>query len=118
MEERRQFVRLPTTARVNYQLVSDASSSDASGTKDISGGGIRLVFNEEIPNGALLDLTVELPDQTPPIPCKGMVVWVEKITDQEPNLWEVGVEFTDISVLDRDAILEFVYKGRSRLKTS
>ena len=117
MEERRKYVRLDTRLKITYTVLKDKRNSSLSTeTRDISGGGIRLFLAEGVPVGALLQLTILLPEDTKPIVSIGKVVWLEEFSilhsqKQEGKLLEAGIEFTEIDPKDRDRIIKYVILG-------
>lgn len=117
MDERRRYVRLDTRLKISYTVLKKGKDiPNASETKDISGGGIRIFLSEPIPLNTLLKLTIFLPDDPKPIVCTGEIVWVEEFTllsdeKKDKNRYEAGVAFTEIASLDRDRIIKYVILG-------
>lgn len=106
-KERRKFPRATFPCKIvvqfsNRQLVSQ--------TKNISAGGLRVSLEERIERYETVDLELFLKKESP-IKCKGRITWViEIINPMEncPTMFDVGVEFMDISDTDREYIKEMV----------
>jgi Tfp pilus assembly protein PilZ len=97
IEERRKFIRFRESSAVIYSLQNDKWTR--SFPYDISGGGLRLVVEEEMPVQAQLDLKIYRAGDSRPIFAKGKVVWMKRLGKR--NLFHVGVEFIDIEPGDR-----------------
>ncbi|MBI4356096.1 MAG: PilZ domain-containing protein [Candidatus Omnitrophica bacterium] len=128
MLERREYVRLDTRLPVEYRVVGPAAAPPRSTakrpavTKDISGGGVRLILTEPLTPAALLEVSVHLPERPVPLVFTGEVVWVESYAviggSGREQRYEAGIKFVQIAPADRQAILQhvilsFVPKGSS-----
>lgn len=117
MEERRRYVRLDTRLKISYTIVKNERDLPRdTETKDIGGGGIRILFTESLPVQTLLKLNIALPEESQPIVCTGKVVWVEEFSVMEKKEYEAGVSFTDINSKDRDRIIKYVILGYASAK--
>jgi len=76
-------------------------------TLNISAGGMCMLTSEQLRGGLRLSLTFNLPDDTVPITCKGQVVSCKPSTI-DPELFEVGLQFTEVGDKDRARVLQFV----------
>jgi c-di-GMP-binding flagellar brake protein YcgR len=103
MIERRKFIRLQAPIGIFYRPLqkNKKTKSFASLAKNIGGGGIRFLVKEELSQGSLLDLKIQIPHLHDPIHAVGEVVWISKA--------EAGVRFRDIASKDLHRILEYVH---------
>ena len=76
-------------------------------TLNISAGGMCVLMADPLREGAQPALSFELPDDPPPITCKGRTAWCRP-SKIDPELYEVGLTFAEISDEDRRRILDFV----------
>jgi hypothetical protein len=72
-------------------------------TRNISYGGICLLADCALPKGVELEFSFSLDNQHV-LSCRGKVVWLESFSIGDQNGWDHGIQFTDVSVSDRDAI--------------
>ncbi len=70
---------------------------------DISLGGIRLYADDAAAPGDRLELELFLPGDVE-IVCRVEVVWVEKLPEGAPALYDVGMRFVEISDQDRERL--------------
>ena len=110
MEERRQYVRLPATLKVDYTVLPRTTQTD-SATKDVGGGGVRVIVQERVAPGTLLRVELTIPGQSP-IPFTGEVVWSDQYkvsTALRAELsYEVGVRIVEVSPADRELLKRYV----------
>ena len=112
MQERRQFVRLDASVEVEHQVVKEPAAQ-ISKSRNIGGGGIRLIIFERLQPNSEIKLKIKLPDNQPPINITGRVAWQEPFsisTEGEREHYDTGVEFTQINPADRARIEKFVFK--------
>jgi c-di-GMP-binding flagellar brake protein YcgR len=119
MEERRRFVRLNVSVKVEYKVLETAAKEIHSTlTKDISGGGICLIGDEELNTGRFLELKIYLPKEQEPILSLGRVVWSkpfiigDEITGKR---FDIGIEFIKIDDTKREKINQYIF---SYIKTA
>lgn len=79
-------------------------------TKDISPGGVRLTTNMLLPVNTLLKMEVVLSRRRRVVQAMGIVRWARTVYDEE--MFEIGIEFTQISPDDKMLLLEHTYKKR------
>ncbi len=121
-EQERQYFRLAVSLPVEYAPVrvhnleafhmqSDPAQTDAETprqwgrTLDLSGGGLALLSETALLLGTMLRLRFEL-DGTP-FDVLGEVMVAREI---EPGRFKYGIEFAGIKEVDRDVIIQFVYR--------
>jgi hypothetical protein len=81
-------------------------------TKDISPGGVRLTTNMLLPVNTLLKLEIALSQRRRAVQVMGIVRWWARSIYEE-ELFEIGIEFTQISPDDKMLLLEHTYRKRS-----
>ena len=111
--ERRRFPRLNISADVEYSVLEKVPPEiKKSLSKNISAGGICVIFYEDVKPGTILDLKINLSDINYTIETKGRVVWRSSFsltTDTRPR-YDTGVEFIDIKESDRQKLSQYVLK--------
>jgi len=121
MEEKREFVRLDMNVKVDWKRIGETFGPTAeftNETKNISAGGICLVVNEKLGAGEELQIGMELPSGKI-IDVKGRVVWIseyEIFGREHEKIYDVGIEFMNISKKEREEINEFVLASFSSKK--
>jgi hypothetical protein len=76
--------------------------------QDISATGLRLCSHEYIHSNQPLKLFINLPDNLPPIPVLGKVVWIKEIPDRQGIPYDLGLEFLDIGLENRQRIIRWM----------
>ncbi len=112
MQERRKFIRLDTSVRVEYDIVESIAKENKSFTKNLSQGGICLFLDSLIQKDTLLNLKLFLPDQSEPIQVTGKIVWVDRFKvggKEAQEEYEAGVEFLNIAKTDQEKISKYVF---------
>lgn len=80
-------------------------------TKDISPGGVRLTTNVLLPVNTLLKMEIVLSRRRRLVTVMGTVRWWARSIYAD-ELFEIGIEFTQISPDDKMLLLEHTYKKR------
>ncbi|MFQ5681247.1 MAG: PilZ domain-containing protein [Candidatus Omnitrophota bacterium] len=109
MKERRRFIRADTRFNVEYFLGGKSSSSQASGARNISQGGVCLMFNERIDKDTEIGLKFYLPEFRSPVSCRGRVIWQNEVTENNRKFYQTGIEFTEIEEADKEKISKYIY---------
>ena len=73
-EERRSHERFNKDLDVEYSVEKKPHLKN-SRTVDLSKGGMKLLFNEKLPKGAILDLKMHIPEKRRTIEVEAEVVW-------------------------------------------
>lgn len=115
-EERRRDSRIKEEDKVVIELLTNGQPPAEKTilnalTKDISPGGVRLTTNMLLPLNTLLKVEVVLSRRRRVIQATGIVRWARTIYDEE--MFEIGIEFTQISPDDKMLLLEHTYKKRA-----
>jgi c-di-GMP-binding flagellar brake protein YcgR len=79
-------------------------------TKDLSPGGVRLLTDVLLPVDTLLKMEIVLSRRRRVVHAMGMVRWARTMYEEE--MFEIGIEFTQISPDDKMLLLEHTYKKR------
>lgn len=113
MDERRRFIRLNVSVKVEYKLLeTQPKEIHSSLTKDISGGGICLIADEELKSGTFLELKIYLPKESEPILALGRIAWSKSfiIGDEKTGKrFDVGIEFIKIEEVKREKINQYIF---------
>jgi c-di-GMP-binding flagellar brake protein YcgR len=111
--EKRKDSRIREEDKVVVELLSEIDPPPAKRvfnalTKDISPGGIRLMTNVILPVNSLVRMELVLSKRRKLIQATGKVRWTRSVYGEE--LFEMGVEFTEIDLEDKMVLLEHTYK--------
>ena len=111
MRENRKFIRLQAPIGVVYKLIKKNKRQKLSNSlvKNISGGGIKIMAKDDLRNGDLLDLQIQVPHLEESIHAVGEVAWFEYSKVKDRDIKEAGVRFRDIDPKDLHRILEYVH---------
>ena len=109
MLEKRKFIRLKAPLGVIYRVVRKHKrlKQQASFIKDLSGAGVCLYCKEELRQGDLIQMEIQIPHLEDSVRAVGEVVWVA--LRPEHGTHEVGVRFRDAEPRSLSHILEYVY---------
>ena len=107
-KDRRNFIRLGTIIDVKYKILKIGKKGEAL-SKDISGEGMRLSINEDIPSASILLLEMKIPFYPESIKTKGIVVWSKK-SESEIKKFEIGIKFIKINPSIKTMILKYIYE--------
>lgn len=98
-KDRRQHVRQPRDERVVVQIVSSTRDTLPPGTvvrcstKDVSSQGIRIQLDQQLPEGFLLELWIEISNHTSKFFLTGEVKWCQELDEGKRYL--IGVELKE-----------------------
>jgi len=114
-QERRRDSRINEEDKVVIELLTNGQPPDERTilnalTKEISPGGVRLTTNTLLPVNTLLKMDVVLSRRRRIVHAVGIVRWARTVYDEE--MFEIGIEFTQISPDDKMLLLEHTYKKR------
>lgn len=106
-QDKRRFIRLafPYTVYIKPAKGQEISTY----TENISAGGIKVVLHESLPAMDIVSLRVFV--RHDPVICKAKVEWIKRVMSEYiegAQLYEVGLNFVDISAADRKFINERV----------
>jgi len=106
-KRKRGYFRLSAYHLAKYRLLSSSDHSPTiTGIKDIGGGGICLQTEEHLPIGSTVQVYINFPKLSQPIPAVAKVIWIKP--SGKKGRYEAGMEFVDIENIFRDAIIKGV----------
>ncbi len=97
-KERRRFPRLK--APVFCRPAGILRFHNQGSAVDVSLGGARVFSDEPSKQGAHFELELLLPDGNT-IVCKAVVAWIEELPAGSPAVYDLGLQFTDVSDEDK-----------------
>jgi len=108
--EKRKFPRLMVEANVEYQIL-DEKKRKRKLAKDISSGGICIIVFENLPVDTELSLKIFLSDINYVMEVKGRVAWKSEysLSSEGTVRYQLGIEFVDISDLDRKRLDNYIF---------
>ena len=83
-EERRSHVRFNKDLEVEYNVEKRPHIKNGR-TVDLSKGGMKLLLDEKLPKGAILDLKVYVPEKRRTIEVEGEIVWTNDAEKKDPS---------------------------------
>lgn len=98
-KDRRQHVRQPRDERVVVQIVSSTRDTLPPGTvvrcstKDVSSQGIRIQLDQQLPEGFLLELWIEISHHASKFFLAGEVKWCKELDEGKRYL--IGIELKE-----------------------
>jgi c-di-GMP-binding flagellar brake protein YcgR len=90
-----------TAAALNLNTISN----------DISAGGISVCLAKRLPECALIDIKLSLPDKAPPISIPCTVIYSENQPENQ-NLYRTGFKYLALSGAERARIVRFLYRAQ------
>ena len=108
MQERRRYVRLNIPLEVSYTLQGKEDSQHKTITKNISPNGVGFILKEELPKGAVLNLSIKIPAKSEPIPIKAKVAWSKRETKEGEGNYEAGFEFIEIAEESKGIFFQYL----------
>ena len=110
--ERRREGRLAEENKVVIELLTNGRASAENVilnalTKDISPGGIRVMTDKLLPVDTLLKLEIVLSRRRRLVRAMGAVRWTRSVYGED--MFEIGIEFTQISPEEKMFLLEHTY---------
>lgn len=114
-KERRKESRVKEEDKVVIEILANGRFSSQKRifnalTKDVSPGGVRVMTTLALPSDTAVRIEIALPRRRKLIKAAGVVRWSRSVYEEE--LFEMGVEFTQISTEDKIILLEHTYRKR------
>jgi len=98
---------LRTENRSQPRITTRITVESVGPTVNISAGGMCVLMADPMREGLTPTITFELPDDPKPVVAKARIVWC-RTSRIDPELYEVGLTFTEMSDESRRSVLEFV----------
>lgn len=95
----RRFPRISSEHVVMFRRLDESGEEDLAKTRVVGLGGCMFVTDEPLETGALLELMISVERRV--VRCQARVVYV---TEQDPENWQVGVEFLEVPESDRGVL--------------
>ncbi len=119
--QRRAFFRMDCRIKVQYRVFELPLPNDEiqgeliqSYTRDISGGGMRIVTHKHLKKEQYLEAFIELDIKIRVI---GKAVRSVEVIERGKIMYETGIEFRKIENMDRERIISYIFETqRNRLK--
>ncbi|MBU1043767.1 MAG: PilZ domain-containing protein [Candidatus Omnitrophica bacterium] len=112
MEERRKFVRVKGLSEVSFKLKGGIEGKRKIAVKDLSFIGINVYTDIALKNGVIVELELDIPDGSRPLPIEGTILW------QLPgrnNRFATGIRFNHTNEPDNKRLSKFIYDCASRV---
>ncbi len=96
--ERREHKRFERYLEVEYSVKKKPRLRNGK-TLNISKGGARLLLDEKLTSGAILDIKVHIPEKNRRIEIEGEVVWTKETEEKDPSgkrFFHSGIKFIAI----------------------
>lgn len=98
---------LRTENRSQPRITTRITVESVGPTVNISAGGMCVLMADPMREGLTPTITFELPDCQKPVVAKARIVWC-RTSRIDPELYEVGLTFTEMSDENHRRVLEFV----------
>lgn len=110
-KERRRHFRFQKTLGVSYAVEKKAHLKSNGKTVDISESGMKLLLDEKLPKGVILDLMIELPGSKKMAEVEGEVVWSEEVAEKHPSgkrFFHSGIRFSAIKEPSGKSLIDYI----------
>lgn len=114
--DKRRFPRVNYKCNVIIQKGNKPAVSISTFTENIGVGGVCVVLEEPVEIFSEVEMELFFSDGISPIKCKGSIVWVVKraVLDKSKAVYDTGVEFLDISDVDKSKIETIINDALSK----
>ena len=109
--ERRKHIRFRKKLVVSYRVVKHPHIKNRCRTIDISEGGMKLIINEKLDKGTMLDIKISIPESGKNIDAEGGVAWTEDMPERDAfgrRLFFAGIKFSAINEPNGSSLLEYI----------
>lgn len=110
--QRRFYYRLQVLTKVAIRRLKEDSWLEGL-TKDLSGGGLKLIVNQAFKIGEKVECIIIL-DKNEEVNVAGEIV--RSVRDIVTNEYEIGIRYVDISEKTRNDIIAFIFKKQRELR--
>lgn len=108
--ERRKFVRFKQALEVSY-LVKKKSSIKNGKSVDLSEGGMKLLLDEKLAKGTIINLRIGIPETRQTAEAEGEVVWCEEAAGNDPagkRLFHSGIKFSILKEPHAKTLIDYI----------
>ncbi|MFA5145860.1 MAG: PilZ domain-containing protein [Candidatus Omnitrophota bacterium] len=109
--ERRQCVRFKKVLNVSYGIEKKAHLKKNGKTVDISESGVKIMLDEKLPKGTIIDLHLGIPGVKDPLEIEGEIVWAEEAPEtssSDKRFFHAGVRFLAIRPPNTALLREYI----------
>jgi len=109
--ERRRHARLRRKLIVYYRIITRPHIKNRCRTVDISEGGMKLLLNEKLDKGVMLEIKISIPKSGKNVEVEGDVAWAEEISERDAfgrRLFYAGIKFSAINDPDGSSLVEYI----------
>jgi hypothetical protein len=106
MLEKRKYVRANSKINLLFLYGDDNTKLYGIKSKNISVGGLYLIYDKEIPQGTILRIEMDIQDSM--VPPENIKSKVQRCKEVRDKIYGIGIEFVDISDEMREAISRYV----------
>lgn len=103
-KDKRAFVRLDIILEADYRLKHSDGSFIHSESRSIAPGGLKLLVQEELALGAILDMKLRASGSQTECKASGEVVWTKENPDK-PSFYDAGIKLLDIDLSELTNLL-------------
>ena len=108
-KERRKFKRFDAYMSVKCNRAQESQSVSLLGlSKDVSRDGVCINSNDQLEKGTVVDLEIDLPDDSRPVRTTGKVMWTKASQNKDDGI-NYGVQFVSIDPIDKFRVLDYAY---------
>lgn len=110
-KERRKHVRFKKTIDVYYTVRKKPFLKNNARTADISEGGIKIVLDEKLAKGTILELKISIPNSNRTQDVEGEIVWSEEAPDKPASgkrIFYSGVKFRALKPSPDNTLLTYI----------
>lgn len=114
--QQRDYFRLKMVTNAEIKTIDPQSGEEITMlvlTKDISGGGLRVISKKELQVGNIVDIKIDTNKKS--IVVKGKVLRCT-IDEKSDHDFDVGISFTYVNQKDREEIISFIFEYQRKLR--
>ncbi len=119
-KERRQHIRFRKSLEISYAIDKRPSLTSGGKTVDISEGGMKLLLDEKLSKGTVLNIKIDLPGKGHAAEARGVVVWSEdlpRLDISQKRFFHAGIKFISIKEQSAGRLTEFIRTNGRELET-
>jgi len=109
--ERRKHARIRKKLVVYYRIITHPRIRNRCRTIDISEGGMKLLLNEKLDKGAMLEIKITIPRSGRNVEVEGGVAWAEEVSERDAfgrRLFYAGIKFSAINDPGGSVLVEYI----------